>query len=198
MVSAPSGGGKTSLVRAAIEAIDKLSVSVSHTTRERRREERDGVDYYFVDEAGFQRMIADGTFLEHATVFNHHYGTSRRGVTEDLERGYDVVLDIDWQGARMVRDAAADTLSVFIMPPSIEELGRRLKKRGGDTAEVIERRMRDAVMEMSHFDEYDYLVINDDFDQATGALINIIKSARFRRPVQQARYTEILSQLIAG
>ena len=186
------------MVRAAIEAMDKLSVSVSHTTRERRPEERDGVDYYFVDEAGFHRMVGDGAFLEHATVFDHHYGTSRHAVTEDLERGIDVVLDIDWQGARMVRAAAADTVSVFILPPSLEELGRRLKKRGGDTAEVVERRMRDAVTEMSHFDEYDYLVINDDFDQAAGALINIIHSARLRRPVQQARYTEMLSELIAG
>ncbi len=198
VVSAPSGGGKTSLIRAAIEATDDLGVSVSHTTRERRPEERDEVDYYFVDKPGFERMIADGAFLEHATVFDHYYGTSRGAVQNALERGCDVVLDIDWQGARMVREAAADTVTIFILPPSIDELERRLQKRGGDTAEVIERRMRDAVTEMSHFDEYDYLVINDDFERAVAALTNIINAARFRTPVQYARYTEMLSQLVAG
>ena len=198
MVSAPSGGGKTSLVRAVIDTIPGLSVSVSHTTRAQRPEERDGVDYYFVDEPRFQRMADDGAFLEHANVFDHRYGTSRQAIQENLERGYDVVLDIDWQGARMVREAAAAMISIFILPPSIEELELRLKKRDGDSAEVIARRMRDAVAEMSHFDEYDYLVINDVFENATEALSNIIKAARLRRQAQLARYTEMLSQLIAG
>ena len=143
-------------------------------------------------------MADDGAFLEHANVFDHRYGTSRQAVEENLERGYDVVLDIDWQGARMVRTAAAATNSIFILPPSIEELELRLKKRGGDSADVIARRMRDAVAEMSHFDEYDYLVINDVFENATEAISNIIKAARLRRPAQLARYTEMLSRLIAG
>ncbi len=198
VVSAPSGGGKTSLVRALLAATAGLRPSVSHTTRRRRQGERDGVDYHFVDAARFEAMAAAGDFLEHATVFDHRYGTSRKAIEANLAEGNDVVLDIDWQGARLIRQAAPDSLSIFILPPSIEELERRLEERGGDSREVIARRMRDAVSEMSHYLEYDYLVINDDFGRAVEALSSIVAAARLRRSVQQQRHRAMLARLVTG
>ncbi len=197
VVSAPSGGGKTTLVHALLNATEGLDVSVSHTTRPRRADERDGSDYHFVNDAKFDAMIAGGEFLEHAVVFDHRYGTSRDRVFEHLQNGRDVVLDIDWQGARMVRERSDNTVSIFILPPSVKELERRLKDRGGDSAEVIVRRMRDAVNEMSHYHEYDYLVFNDEFDRAVAALGNIVGAARQRRSIQQTRHADILTQLVA-
>jgi guanylate kinase len=196
VVSAPSGGGKTSLVRALLERAGSLRVSTSHTTRARRSGEQDGIDYHFVDETRFTAMVAAGEFLEHARVFDHYYGTARAPVTERLAAGEDVILEIDWQGARNIRATIPDTISIFILPPSIEELERRLNNRG-DKAETIVRRMRDAVNEMSHFGEYDYLVINDDFERAAAALVAIVTASRLRRAVQIQRHAEMLSRLVA-
>ena len=196
VVSAPSGGGKTSLVRALLERAGSLRVSTSHTTRARRSGEQDGIDYHFIDDAGFEAMVAAGEFLEHARVFDHYYGTAREPVLERLAAGEDVILEIDWQGARNIRAAVPDTISIFILPPSIEELERRLNNRG-DKAETIVRRMRDAVNEMSHFGEYDYLVINDDFERAAAALVAIVSASRLRRAVQVQRHAAMLSRLVA-
>lgn len=198
VVSAPSGGGKTSLVAALIESTEDLCPSVSHTTRARRPGEQDGVDYHFVDDATFAAMASAGEFLEHATVFDHRYGTSRAAIEGHLAAGRDVVLDIDWQGGRLVRGAVPDAVSVFILPPSIEELERRLRGRGMDSEAVIARRMRDAVSEMSHYEEYDFLVINDDFERALAGLASIVRAARHRREVQQERHRATLARLVAG
>lgn len=196
VISAPSGAGKTSLVRALVAASTRLCVSVSHTTRLRRDGETDGVDYHFVDAATFADMIAAGAFLEHATVFDHAYGTARRSVAARLEAGDDVILEIDWQGARSVRAAVPDAISIFILPPSVAELERRLRGRG-DRAESIVRRMQDAQREMSHYGEYDYLVVNDDFDRALAALDAIVSAARLRRAVQETRHANLLAGLVA-
>lgn len=196
VVSAPSGGGKTSLVRTLLDRAGNLRVSTSHTTRARRSGEQDGIDYHFIDEATFEAMVAAGEFLEHARVFDHYYGTARAPVSARLAAGEDVILEIDWQGARTIRAAVATTISIFILPPSIEELERRLTNRG-DKAETIVRRMRDAVNEMSHFGEYDYLVINDEFEQAVAALVAIVTAARLRRTVQVQRHADMLSRLVA-
>ncbi len=196
VVSAPSGGGKTSLVRTLLDRAGNLRVSTSHTTRARRSGEQDGIDYHFIDEATFEAMVAAGEFLEHARVFDHYYGTARAPVSARLAAGEDVILEIDWQGARTIRAAVATTISIFILPPSIEELERRLTNRG-DKAETIVRRMRDAVNEMSHFGEYDYLVINDDFERAAAALVAIVGASRLRREVQVQRHAEMLGRLVA-
>lgn len=198
IVSAPSGGGKTSLVRSTIEVLNNLRISVSHTTRAKRPNERDGVDYYFVTITEFQRMIDDGTFLEYATVFGHRYGTSLHTVNETLGRGQDVILDIDWQGAQTIRRKNSETVSVFVLPPTIEELEHRLTKRGGDTREVIRQRMQNAVMEIAHYGEYDYLLINDNFDQTVEELVSIIKTARLRRVAQQKRHEDLLAKIMAN
>lgn len=197
VVSAPSGGGKTTLVHTLLDATEGLGVSVSHTTRQCRPDDQDGIDYHFVSDAKFDAMIAGGEFLEHAVVFDNRYGTSRDSVFEHLHDGRDVVLDIDWQGARMVRERFDNTVSIFILPPSVEELERRLTDRGGDSTEVIARRMQDAQNEMSHYHEYDYLVFNDDFDRAVAALGNVVGAARQRRAIQQARHADILTQFVA-
>ena len=196
VVSAPSGGGKTSLVRALMERAGGLCVSTSHTTRSQRNGEQDGVDYHFIDEARFRAMVAADEFLEHARVFDHYYGTARTPVNARLAAGDDVILEIDWQGARNIRAAIPATISIFILPPSIEELQRRLTQRG-DKAETIVRRMGDAVNEMSHFGEYDYLVVNDNFERAATALVAIISAARLRLAVQSERHAEMLGRLVA-
>ncbi|MGE0857628.1 MAG: guanylate kinase [Gammaproteobacteria bacterium] len=196
VISAPSGAGKTSLVRALIERAGGLGVSVSHTTRARRAGEEDGVAYHFIDEARFVAMVAAGEFLEHAQVFDHRYGTARGPVAARLAAGEDVILEIDWQGARSVRAALPDTISVFILPPSVEALERRLTGRG-DRPEAVARRMRDAVSEMSHYGEYDYLVVNDDFERAAADLLAIVGAARLRRAVQVERHAAMLARLVA-
>lgn len=196
IVSAPSGAGKTSLLKAMVETEERIRVSVSHTTRAMRPGEVDGRDYHFVDHAGFQRMIEAGDFLEHAQVFDNFYGTSESGIRELLEQGVDVVLEIDWQGARQVRERLEGTVSIFILPPAKETLRQRLSSRGQDSDEVIERRMRDAQEEMSHYPEYDYLVINDLFDQALGELRSIICSQRLRLSIQAEAQEDRLRSLL--
>ncbi|WP_372614062.1 guanylate kinase [Halomonas sp.] len=178
IVSAPSGAGKTSLVREMVESLDGIQVSVSHTTRERRQGEVDGVNYHFVDLPMFEAMIEHGEFFEHAQVFDNYYGSSRPAVASMLDAGQDVILEIDWQGARQVRQQIPDAVSIFILPPSRGELERRLANRGTDEHAVIAQRMREAVTEMSHYDEYDYLVINDDFTTALRELQSLVIARR--------------------
>ncbi|MBB3230683.1 guanylate kinase [Halomonas stenophila] len=198
IVSAPSGAGKTSLVRELIESLDGIQVSVSHTTRPRRDGEVDGVNYHFVDKAAFESLIERGEFFEHARVFDNYYGTSRRAVQALLAAGQDVILEIDWQGARQVRAQLPDAVSIFILPPSREELEHRLAGRGTDEHAVIAERMREAVSEMSHHDEYDYLVINDDFTTALRELQSLVIARRLTLERVQARHGPLLAALLSG
>ncbi len=170
VIAAPSGAGKTTLVKALTTRNPELRFSISYTTRLQRRNEADGVDYLFVDKAEFDRLLAAGALLESAEVFDNFYGTSREQVEQHLAAGHHVILEIDWQGARQVRKAKPDCITVFILPPSREELERRLRSRGTDTQKVIERRLRDALSDMSHWDEFDYVIFNDDLDEAVADL----------------------------
>lgn len=181
VIAAPSGAGKTSLVKAALERAPNLRVCVSHTTRARRANEVDGRDYHFVTVDHFKEMIAADGFLEYAPVFDNFYGTSRKALEEAFGRGYDVILEIDWQGARQVRERTRDPvtgepgcISIFVLPPSRAELERRLRGRGTDSESVIERRLRDAVADMRHHDEFEYVIVNQDFDQAVADLLRIV------------------------
>ena len=197
IVAAPSGAGKTSLVKSLVETTPDVVASVSHTTRPPRPGERDGVHYHFVSLATFEAMIAEGAFLEHARVFGNQYGTSRAAVLSKLQAGLDVILEIDWQGARQVRDQLPDCPSIFILPPSRHALRQRLAGRGQDSAEVIERRMAAALDELSHYAEFDYLVINDRFETALTELRAILIAQRQRRPVQLARHPELFRALLS-
>ncbi len=194
IISAPSGAGKTSLVKQLIADIDQLSVSVSHTTRQMRTGETHGKDYFFASVTDFKLMIANHAFLEHAQVFDNFYGTAQHSVESTLEDGIDVILEIDWQGAKQVRKMLPDCLSIFILPPSIEILQQRLESRGQDSKDIIARRMQDAVNEMSHCNEFDYLIVNDDFNLALAELSSIISSHR----LEKNRQLKILAPLIAN
>ncbi|WP_110601833.1 guanylate kinase [Salinicola lusitanus] len=198
IISAPSGAGKTSLVRALLQRNAGIGVSVSHTTRAMRPGEQDGVNYHFVAQPEFEAMVERGEFFEHAWVFDRHYGTSRVEVEKRLAVGEDVILEIDWQGARQVREQAPDAESIFILPPSREALRERLAGRGTDDEAVIERRMRDAVSEMSHFDEYEHVVINDTFEHALTELECIVHARRSRLDKMQARHATLLHELLNG
>ena len=178
VIAAPSGAGKTSLVRALMERVPVLRFSISYTTRARRPTEEHGRDYFFVGKDEFSRMVDAGEFLEHATVFDNSYGTSRGQVDQSLSGGQDLILEIDWQGAAQVRRALPECVSIFILPPSRAELERRLRGRGTDTEEVIQRRLRDAASDMAHWREFDCVVVNDDFDRALGELEAIVAGAR--------------------
>ena len=174
VLAAPSGAGKTSLVKALLERMPRLAMSVSHTTRARRLNEEHGREYYFVGVPEFERLVAEGQFLEHARVFDNLYGTARAPVEARLARGGDIVLEIDWQGARQVRAAMPDCITIFILPPSRDALERRLQSRATDSPQVIARRLRDAVSDMSHWREFDYVVVNDDFETAVADLMAIV------------------------
>jgi len=174
VISAPSGAGKTSLVKALLAARGHLGLSVSHTTRRQRPNEVDGRDYHFIDLPRFEQMVAAGAFLEHARVFDNCYGTGRQQLEAQLAAGRDVVLEIDWQGARQVRAALPGCTSIFILPPSRAALEQRLEGRGTDSREVIARRLADAVADMSHWHEFDYVVVNDRFEQAVAELSAIM------------------------
>jgi guanylate kinase len=174
VIAAPSGAGKTTLVQRIMQANPDLRFSISYTTREKRRTETPGKDYFFVDRDEFSAMVAADEFLEHAVVFDNNYGTSKQQVQETLAQGHSVILEIDWQGAQQVRKNMPDCRSVFILPPSVAELKQRLKSRGTDSDGIIERRFRDALADMSHWDEFDFAIINDDLDQATADLQAII------------------------
>lgn len=197
VVSSPSGGGKTSLVKKLLETEPDIRLSVSHTTRAPRHAEQPGVDYHFVTTENFEAMCAAEEFLEHATVFGNRYGTSERAVTEQLEQGIDVVLDIDWQGAEQIRRRLPDSVSVFIVPPSRAVLEQRLRNRGTDAPDVIETRMRAATTEISHYRDFDYLLVNDDFDRAAAELRLIVQACRLRMPVQTARHGDLIRELLA-
>jgi guanylate kinase len=196
IVSAPSGAGKTSLLKALLPSDERLALSVSHTTRAMRPGEQQGVHYHFVAPDEFQRMVGEGAFLEHAQVFDNYYGTAESGVREQLAGGQDVVLEIDWQGARQVRQRFPEAVSIFVAPPSIAALRERLGGRGQDSDDIIERRMRDARSELSHYPEYDYLVINDDFATALAELGAIVVAERLREPRQSARHAAALSGML--
>ena len=196
-VSAPSGAGKTSLVAALIEHTDDLRVSVSHTTRERRPGEGDGVDYHFVSEGDFLAMLEEAAFLEHAKVFGNLYGTSQAWVEEQLATGIDVILEIDWQGADQVNRLLPDTRAMFILPPSRLTLLQRLTARGQDDSNTIEGRMAKAVEEMSHYVESDFLVVNDDFDRALAELQAIISCHRLATDKQRQTLEALLTKLFS-
>ncbi len=196
VISAPSGAGKTSLVAALQSSEPGLHVSVSHTTRPRRSNESDGVNYHFVSEKDFVAMIDADAFLEHARVFDHRYGTARDSVEKFLAAGEDVILEIDWQGASQARQRHPGCIGIFILPPSRESLAERLAGRAQDSDEVMARRMRDAVAEMSHFHEFDYLVINDEFQVALADLRSIIRSRRLCRQRQSALHGELIRSLL--
>ncbi|TPQ25128.1 guanylate kinase [Methylomonas koyamae] len=196
IISAPSGAGKTSLVKQLFTELDGLTVSVSHTTRPMRSGERHGTDYFFVSVAEFKTMIENQAFLEHAQVFDNFYGTAQQTVQDNLASGLDVILEIDWQGAQQVRRMLPASQSIFILPPSIEILRERLQNRGQDNAEVIARRMRDAVTEMSHYPEFDYLIVNDDFELALRQLKSIIVANRLRQDSQQQTLAPLLQDLL--
>ncbi|MFC1749938.1 guanylate kinase [Pseudomonadota bacterium] len=197
IISAPSGAGKTSLVKALVESTDDVRVSVSHTTRQMRPGEEDGVNYNFVSIPVFEKMVQENSFLEHAQVFDNYYGTSRDWVEQQLREGVDVILEIDWQGAQQVRPRMPDCVSIFILPPSRDELIKRLRGRGQDSEEVIQRRFQDDVTDMAHYSEYDYVVINDDFDEAQVDLAAIVRARRQRCGVQRGRQAELIQQLLA-
>lgn len=198
VVSAPSGAGKTSLVKALRSKLGYLSVSVSHTTRPQRPGEVEGVDYFFVSPDEFQAMRRNEAFLEHATVFGNSYGTARETVKDLLRRGLDVLLEIDWQGARQIRQLVPDCKTIFILPPSKEVLETRLKGRGQDDVETIERRMRDASSEISHYPEYDFLIINDLFEESLLALESIFRSNRQTLRVQTCLHAKLFGVLLDG
>jgi guanylate kinase len=197
IVSAPSGTGKTSLLQALLACDENLSVSVSYTTRPQRPSETAGVGYHFVDQPAFQKMIDEKAFLEYAEVFGNYYGTSHQAVQTALKTGTDVVLEIDWQGAAAVRQALPDAASIFIIPPSQAELRARLQARAQDDPEVIESRLAEAQGDMTHFDEFDYLVINDDFDVALGELNAIVLAERCRRNRRAGLNQPLLAELLS-
>ena len=197
IVAAPSGAGKTSLVKSLVETTSDVVVSISHTTRPLRPGEQDGVHYHFITLPSFETMIAQGAFLEHAQVFGNRYGTSRAAVLAKLQAGLDVILEIDWQGAQQVRKQLPDSPSIFILPPSRDALRQRLAGRGQDSAEVIERRMAAALDELSHYVEFDYLVINDQFETALTELSAIIIAQRQRRTAQLERHLELFHILLS-
>lgn len=198
IISAPSGAGKTSLVSGLLEKDAQVRVSVSHTTRDMRPGEADGVNYNFVTLAQFDALIEQGNFLEYAEVFTNKYGTSRVWVEEQLTQGTDVILEIDWQGAQQVRELVAETVSIFILPPSREELRNRLTGRGQDGQEVIDLRMSEAISEMQHYDEFDYVVINDNFDQALTELQAIFVAQRQRLNKQRDGKRALIADLLSG
>lgn len=199
IVSAPSGAGKSSLIQALLKTqpLYDTQVSISHTTRTIRPGESHGEHYYFVDKPAFEQMIAEQAFLEHAEVFGNYYGTSRHAIEQVLATGVDVFLDIDWQGALQIREKMPQARSIFILPPSKDELDRRLRGRGQDSEEVIAKRMAQAVAEMSHYAEYDYLIVNDDFDAALSDLKIIIRAERLRISRQKMRHDALISKLLA-
>lgn len=200
IISSPSGAGKSSLIRALLDrpSVDgMLQVSVSHTTRDVRPGETDGIHYHFIDQTEFKTLIERGAFYEWAEVFGNYYGTSREWIDAQLEKGIDILLDIDWQGARQIREQSPSAKSIFILPPSRVELERRLNARQQDSAEVIRGRMDKAVSEMSHYDEYDYLLVNDDFDHALNRLSAIIEAERASTEKQEIRFQGLLCGLLA-
>lgn len=198
IVAAPSGAGKSTLVNALLAREPSIVLSISHTTRPPRPGDVDGKHYHFVDRTAFERMIAHGDFLEHAVVFGNLYGTSREGVQRQLAAGRDVLLEIDWQGARQVRAAMSGCVSIFILPPSRAELERRLRSRASDDEATIARRLDESREEISHAHEFDCIVINDVFDAALEQLCAIVRAVRAGEPLPRERHDALIAQLLAG
>jgi guanylate kinase len=196
IIAAPSGAGKTTLVKALINNLSDLMVSVSHTTRTKRTNEMHGVNYYFVNHEAFQQLIQQGDFLEYATIFDHLYGTSKRWVEETLKTGTDVILEIDWQGHQQIKRLFSSTVSIFVLPPSLEDLRERLTSRDLDHPDVIAKRLADAEETLSHVREFDYIVLNDHFEQALRDLIVIIKAERLRKDRQLVKHATLLATLL--
>ncbi|MGL4486084.1 MAG: guanylate kinase [Yersinia sp. (in: enterobacteria)] len=199
IVSAPSGAGKSSLIQALLKTqpLYDTQVSISHTTRAKRPSENHGEHYFFISKEKFCQMIDEDAFLEYANVFENYYGTSRLAIEQVLATGVDVFLDIDWQGAQQIRAKMPTARSIFILPPSKEELDRRLRGRGQDSEEVISKRMAQAVAEMAHYAEYDYLIVNDDFNLALSDLKTIIRAERLRLGRQKQRHDALITKLLA-
>jgi guanylate kinase len=197
VVAAPSGAGKSTLVNALLECEPAISLSISHTTRPPRPGEQYGRHYFFVERTAFEREIAEGIFLEHAEVHGNLYGTSRTTVADLLCKGRDVLLEIDWQGARQIRKSKPDCVTVFILPPSRGELERRLRGRGSDSAEVIERRLHNSREEIAHAHEFDYIIVNDRFEDALGDLQAIVRAVRQRAGLQWRRHETLIAELLA-
>lgn len=197
-VSAPSGAGKTSLVGALVKSNPEVCVSVSHTTRPMRPGEVEGINYHFVSRDQFEAMLEAGDFLEHAQVFGNLYGTSQKWVMETLKQGVDVILEIDWQGAQQVRRLMPETVSLFILPPSLACLRQRLTSRGQDDESVINARMAEAISEMSHYPEADYLIINDDFTVALAQFQALVSCQHLRLDRQTERHQQLLEELLQG
>lgn len=197
IVSAASGGGKTSLLKALMDQDPKVRLSISYSTRPMRPSEQDGVHYHFIDHDRFENMRANALFLEHAEVFGNFYGTSRVWIEQQLAQSVDVILEIDWQGAQQVRQQMPLAVSLFILPPSRAILQQRLEGRGQDQSDVIQQRMQAAVGEMVHYDEYDYLVINDDFNVALADIQAIIRAQRLKIHLQMERHVQIIQQLLS-
>ena len=198
VIAAPSGGGKTSLVNALLDQDPRLVLSISHTTRAPRPGDVDGQHYHFVRKQEFEQMVSDGDFMEHARVFDHFYGTNRNSVAHQLQQDRDVILEIDWQGARQVRSAFPDCCQIFIIPPSLETLRKRLTGRGQDSESVIQRRMQDAQAEISHWQEFDQLVVNDVFDTALEELQTIISDHRSNKTHIKNKAYEHLAQRLGN
>lgn len=195
VISAPSGTGKTTLVKTLVESLTNITVSISHTTRTKRPAEVNGINYYFIDKAEFLRMIEHNDFLEHANVFDNLYGTSRTWVEETLQRGIDVILEIDWQGAEQIQRLYADCISIFILPPSLATLSQRLVQRNQDNSEIIKKRLADAQETVAHVGEYDYVVLNDHFETALNDLKTIILAGRLLKRRQIKKLAPLLIEL---
>lgn len=197
IISAPSGAGKTSLVKALVNANSEVVVSISHTTRKKRSGEIDGKDYFFIDVDQFEQMIERDEFIEHAKVFDNYYGTSQSSIEGQLGKGLKVILEIDWQGAAQVRDRIQNVQSIFILPPSKVELEKRLRNRGQDSEEIIARRMRDAEAEISHYNEFDYVLLNDNFDRALSDLTSLVVEGIGSQSISEDNIEALASDLLS-
>ncbi|MFT4573525.1 MAG: guanylate kinase [Marinomonas primoryensis] len=197
ILSAPSGAGKSTLYKALLNQDDKVRISISHTTRAPRTGEEHGREYYFIDNESFLDMIAEDAFFEHAQVFDNYYGTSKESIFGMLEQGLDVILEIDWQGARQIRQFYPEAIGIFILPPSLPALEKRLRSRATDTDDVIQRRMAKAVNEMSHYHEYDFVVVNDDFDAALSQMTAIFMAMRAKTSVMQEKSGNLINDLLS-
>lgn len=195
IIAAPSGTGKTTLVKALVEALDNITVSISHTTRMKRPNEVHGINYYFIDKTEFEQMILQQDFLEYALIFDHFYGTSKRWVNETLAQGTDVILEIDWQGHQQIKRLFPHSISIFILPPTLEDLRNRLVSRNQDHVDIINQRLADARKTVSHIHEFDYIIVNDEFDHAIHDLKSIVESGRLQQARQAAKLTKLIENL---
>jgi len=197
VIAAPSGTGKTSLVKALVDTMPKITVSISHTTRPKRPNEIEGVNYHFVDATTFEKMIGHDDFLEHAIIFDNHYGTSKEWVASTLNRGIDVILEIDWQGHQQIKRLFPHSIGIFILPPSLDELQERLTRRNQDHPEIIQKRLQDAKETLSHVYDFEYVVVNDDFISALHDLKIIVEAGRLLQKQQLSKYKVLVADLLA-